>query len=139
MRVAAKIPAHRASAGSDTTCGCNVGAIATSDDRSGCTGAAETAGPGVDVLVVGDGERGAPGIRVACASAGDDRRVDSGKAVTVDVSRGRFVCGLPFAVCLALRSRRARLTVRGIGMGDARRGCASCVTPGLAAGSEATR
>ena len=122
----------------DTASVCIVGAPAASDDGTGCTGLGIAAdrpvggavGRVVDALVAGDGERAAPGVRVAIAFAGDVRAADSGEGIAVDAQTRPVV---------ALRSRRLRLTVREIGTGDARQKCAPHGVPCRATGAEATR
>jgi len=89
-------------AGSDTACGCTVGASAASDDGTGATGFADTAGRGaddavgpvVDALV--DGERAAPVVGVAVA-AGDDRAAGSGKAVADVTAASKGAINPPLA------------------------------------------
>ena len=70
--------------GSDTASGCAVGVPAASDDGTGRTGFADAVGPVVDAVVAGEGERAAPGIRVAVAFAGDVRAADSGERIAED-------------------------------------------------------
>ncbi len=70
--------------GSDTASGCAVGVPAASDDGTGRTGFADAVGPVVDAVVAGEGERAAPGIRVAVAFAGDVRAADSGEGIAED-------------------------------------------------------
>ena len=99
--------------GFDTVSVCTVGAPAASDDGTGCTGLADTAEGGADdavgwivnVHVFGDGERAAPGVRVAVAFAGDVRAADGGEGggdVRIYVSGGKGV--LPVVTTTTNRS-----------------------------------
>ena len=74
----------------------------TGSARAGFDDAAGRGADGADdalarvSLIVRDGERGAPGVRVAIA--GDDRAADSGKAVAVDARARQREVSFPPAV-----------------------------------------